>query len=76
MSWALMTDETDAIPVTGTLKVSGAGKEMLEIIFSLREVRASSYRSSCANFLPKDNPHAKGFAARRVAHMEFAEYLS
>ncbi|KAJ6593601.1 hypothetical protein B0H19DRAFT_27157 [Mycena capillaripes] len=37
MSWALMTDETDAMPVTGTLKVAGAGTEMLEIIFSLRE---------------------------------------
>ncbi|KAJ7232795.1 hypothetical protein B0H12DRAFT_1144941 [Mycena haematopus] len=37
MSWALMTDEADAIPVTGTLKVSGAGQEMLEIIFSLRQ---------------------------------------
>ncbi|KAJ7874796.1 hypothetical protein B0H14DRAFT_91966 [Mycena olivaceomarginata] len=37
MSWALMTDETDAIPVTGTLKVSGAGQQMLEVIFSLRQ---------------------------------------
>ncbi|KAJ6495666.1 hypothetical protein C8R47DRAFT_1116055 [Mycena vitilis] len=36
MSWAMMTEETDAMPVTGTLKMSG-GKEMLEVIFSLRE---------------------------------------
>ncbi|KAF8170332.1 hypothetical protein K438DRAFT_1773885 [Mycena galopus ATCC 62051] len=37
MSWALMADETDATPATGTLKVSGAGKEVLELIFSLRQ---------------------------------------
>lgn len=38
MSWALMADETDNMSATGTLKVSAAGQEMLEIIFSLREV--------------------------------------
>ncbi|KAJ6558460.1 hypothetical protein DFH09DRAFT_1162882 [Mycena vulgaris] len=37
MSWALSSDETDAMSATGTLKVSGMGQEMLEIIFSLRE---------------------------------------
>ncbi|KAJ7125018.1 hypothetical protein C8R44DRAFT_874862 [Mycena epipterygia] len=37
MSWGLLADESDAMSVTGTLKVSGAGQEMLEIIFSLRE---------------------------------------
>ena len=39
MSWGLMADESDAMSVTGTLKVSGTGQEMLELIFSLREVR-------------------------------------
>ncbi|KAJ7209663.1 hypothetical protein GGX14DRAFT_499075 [Mycena pura] len=37
MSWGLMADESDAMSVTGTLKVSGTGQEMLELIFSLRE---------------------------------------
>ncbi|KAF7375901.1 hypothetical protein MSAN_00004500 [Mycena sanguinolenta] len=38
MSWALMTEE--AIPVTGTVKVSGTGQETLEVIFSLRQTLA------------------------------------
>ncbi|KAJ6497784.1 hypothetical protein C8R45DRAFT_984241 [Mycena sanguinolenta] len=38
MSWALMTEE--AIPVTGTVKLSGTGQESLEVIFSLRQTLA------------------------------------
>ncbi|KAJ7076891.1 hypothetical protein B0H15DRAFT_575515 [Mycena belliarum] len=37
MSWALSAEETDAIAVAGTVKVSGIGQKMLEVIFSLRE---------------------------------------
>ncbi|KAJ7502880.1 hypothetical protein B0H11DRAFT_1906704 [Mycena galericulata] len=40
MSWALMADEADTVSATGTLKVSSSGKEMLEVIFSLRETAA------------------------------------
>ncbi|KAJ7072581.1 hypothetical protein C8F01DRAFT_1361905 [Mycena amicta] len=36
MSWALAADESETVPVTGTLKASNAGKEMLELVFSLR----------------------------------------
>lgn len=74
MSWALMTDETDAIPVTGTLKVSGAGQQMLEVIFSLRQVLFFSYDSTCANCL-QDPPNATGFAARSFALMERTQCL-
>lgn len=40
MSWALMTDESEATAVTGTLIQPGTGQEALEVIFSLREVCA------------------------------------
>ncbi|KAJ7128984.1 hypothetical protein C8R43DRAFT_1074558 [Mycena crocata] len=40
MSWGLLADEREAMSVTGTLKVSAAGLEMLEIIFSFRETVA------------------------------------
>ncbi|KAJ7782809.1 hypothetical protein B0H16DRAFT_1494443 [Mycena metata] len=40
MSWELKSHETEVKWVTGTLKVSGTGQEVLEIIFSLRETIA------------------------------------
>lgn len=52
MSWELKSDETEVKPVTGTLKVSGTGQEVLEIIFSLREVRALFTVTLCALIFP------------------------
>lgn len=39
MSWALMLDERDSTPVTGTVIKLPTGQEALEIIFALKEVR-------------------------------------
>jgi hypothetical protein len=39
MSWALVAGESDGVTVTGTLVKQGMGKEALEVIFALREVR-------------------------------------
>jgi hypothetical protein len=42
MSWALVAGESDGVTVTGTLVKQGTGKEALEVIFALREVRILS----------------------------------
>lgn len=42
MSWALSADESDMMPVVGTLVKQTNGQEALEVVFSLREVRANS----------------------------------
>jgi hypothetical protein len=40
MSWALLADEQESVPVTGTVLNLGTMQEALEVIFALREVRA------------------------------------
>ncbi|KAK7057483.1 hypothetical protein R3P38DRAFT_2841249, partial [Favolaschia claudopus] len=37
MSLALSTNETEVVPVAGTVKVSATGQDVLELVFSLRE---------------------------------------
>ena len=42
MSWALSADESDMMPVVGTLVKQTNGQEALEVVFSLREVCMNS----------------------------------
>ncbi|KAJ7497020.1 hypothetical protein FB451DRAFT_1209741 [Mycena latifolia] len=69
MSWALSTDETDGMSVAGTLKVSGVGQEMLEIIFSLRETipmeKASLPEALRSWGLPTPSSYQKGRGKRK-----------
>ncbi|OAX41202.1 hypothetical protein K503DRAFT_767884 [Rhizopogon vinicolor AM-OR11-026] len=39
MSWALTADESDSVPVTGTITALGTGLDALELVFALRETK-------------------------------------
>jgi hypothetical protein len=43
MSWALTTDESDSVTVTGTITTLGTGLDALEVVFALREVNIYSF---------------------------------
>ncbi|KAG6879162.1 hypothetical protein C0992_004695 [Termitomyces sp. T32_za158] len=67
MSWALMLDETDSTPVTGTVIKLPTGQEALEIIFALKETVAMEKSSLPAALrtwgLPPEPTNSSGTAA-------------
>ncbi|KAF7315226.1 hypothetical protein MIND_00037000 [Mycena indigotica] len=72
MSWALAADEHDSVPVTGTLKANAGGREMLELIFSLRSTApmekaslSDTLRSWSLPSLPSSQPTTASQESRK-----------
>ncbi|KAH0589148.1 hypothetical protein H2248_004914 [Termitomyces sp. 'cryptogamus'] len=67
MSWALMQDERDSTPVTGTVIKLPTGQEALEIIFALKETVAMEKSSLPAALrtwgLPPETPNSSSGSA-------------
>lgn len=66
MSWALHTEESDSMPVTGTIIQQPTGQDALEVIFSLREVRSffpHAYSCSKALIYTIDCCNAEDFSS-------------
>ncbi|KAJ6603136.1 hypothetical protein B0H10DRAFT_2079513 [Mycena sp. CBHHK59/15] len=73
MSWGLLADESEAMSVAGTLRVTAAGQEMLEIIFSLREtipMQKASLPDALRSWGLPSNAHASSSSTASVSALK------